>query len=61
VVVGSAMGYGIGRYVYRTHHRKSSDSDDEEESRDRRRSWPFLVPQYDRRAREYGVDVTWSF
>ncbi len=61
VLVGSVTGYGIGRYVYRTRHRKSSDSDDEEESRHRRRSWPFLAPQYDRRAREYGVDVTWSF
>ena len=62
VFVGSAIGYGIGRYVYRAHHRKSSDSDDdEEESRGRSRIWPLIVPQYDRRAREYGVGLAWSF
>jgi membrane-associated phospholipid phosphatase len=61
VLVGSALGYGIGRYVYHAHHRKSSDSDDEEESRGRSRSWPVIAPQYDRRSREYGVALEWSF
>ncbi len=64
VLVGSAMGYGIGRYVYRTHHRKSSVSgggDDEEESLERSRAWPLIAPRYDRHAREYGVALAWSF
>jgi membrane-associated phospholipid phosphatase len=61
VLVGSAMGYGIGRYVYRTHHRAISVSGDEEESRGRSRSWPMIMPQYDRRARDYGVALAWSF
>jgi membrane-associated phospholipid phosphatase len=63
VLVGSAMGYGIGRYVYHAHHRKSPDSggDEEEESRGQSRAWPLIAPQYDRRAREYGVALTWSF
>ncbi len=63
VLVGSAMGYGIGRYVYHAHHRKSSDSggDEEEESRDRAKRWPLIVPEYDRRARQYGVALAWSF
>jgi len=61
VLVGSAMGYGIGRYVYRAHHRVTSDSGDEEESSGRSRSWPLIVPQYDRRAHEYGVALAWSF
>ncbi len=62
VVVGSALGYGIGRYVYHAHHRKSSDSGgDEEESRGRSRGWPLIAPQYDRHAREYGVALAWSF
>jgi membrane-associated phospholipid phosphatase len=60
VLVGSAAGYGIGRYVYHTHHRKSSVSGgDEEESRGR--AWPLIAPQYDRHAREYGVALAWSF
>jgi membrane-associated phospholipid phosphatase len=61
VLVGSAMGYGIGRYVYHAHHRKSLDSDNEEESRGPSRAWPVIVPQYDRHAREYGVAFAWSF
>ena len=35
VLVGSAMGYGIGRYVYHAHHRKHSDPGGEEDSRER--------------------------
>ena len=61
VLVGSAMGYGIGRYVYHAHHRKKSDSGDEEESQGPSRAWPLIAPQYDRHAREYGVALAWSF
>lgn len=62
VLVGSAMGYGIGRYVYHAHHRKSSGpGGDEEESQERSRAWPLIAPQYDRHAREYGVALAWSF
>ena len=61
VLVGSALGYGIGRYVYHAHHRKSSVSGDQEESRERSRAWPLIAPQYDRHAREYGVALAWSF
>src|SRR5436305_148740 len=35
VLVGSAAGYGIGRYVYRTHHRAKTDSGAEQESHSR--------------------------
>ena len=61
VLVGSAMGYGIGRYVYHAHHRKRSASGDEEESSERPRGWPLIAPQYCRALREYGVAVAWSF
>jgi membrane-associated phospholipid phosphatase len=63
VLVGSAMGYGIGRYVYHAHHRKSSDAggDEEEESHDRAKRWPLIVPQYNRRVHDYGVTLAWSF
>jgi len=61
VLVGSALGYGIGKYVYHTHHRESSDaSGDQEESR-RSKRWPMIAPQYDRQAKEYGVALAWSF
>jgi hypothetical protein len=45
VVAGSALGWGIGRYVYKEHHRET----------------PLITMQFDRRARQYGVGVTWSF
>jgi membrane-associated phospholipid phosphatase len=62
VLVGSAMGYGIGRYVYHAHHRKASaGSGEEEESRGRSRAWPLIAPQYNRHARDYGVTLVWSF
>jgi membrane-associated phospholipid phosphatase len=62
ILVGSAMGYGIGRYVYHAHHRKASTgSGEEEESRGRSRAWPLIAPQYNRHARDYGVTLAWSF
>lgn len=62
ILVGSAMGYGIGRYVYHAHHRKSSASGgDEEESRGRSRAWPLIAPQYSRASRVYAVGLEWSF
>ncbi|MDX6406873.1 MAG: hypothetical protein QOH70_4328 [Blastocatellia bacterium] len=63
VLVGSALGYGIGRYVYHAHHREKSvsGSGGEEESGGRSRAWPVIVPEYERHAREYGVALAWSF
>ena len=63
VLIGSAMGYGIGRYVYRTHHRKATDAGgvEEEEAFTSSRRWPTIAPNYNRHAREYGVALSWSF
>ena len=61
VLVGSAMGYGIGRYVYHAHHVRKSDTDNEEASRAHSKLWPMIAPQYNRRARDYGVALAWSF
>ena len=63
VLVGSVMGYGIGQYVYHSHHRKSlaGGEEEEEESRGRSERWPVIAPEYDRRAREYGITLVWSF
>lgn len=61
VLVGSAIGYGIGRYVYHAHHRKSPISGDEEESSERLRRRPLIAPLYSRALREYGIAVAWTF
>jgi membrane-associated phospholipid phosphatase len=52
VIVGSAAGYAIGRYVYKAHHRDPSITQSH---------WPTIVPQYNRSARQYGVGLTWNF
>ena len=56
VLVGSAAGYAIGRYVYHAHHRSRSGQDDAAQSR-----WPAIVPQYSRHSRQYGIGLTWNF
>src|SRR5215813_491655 len=62
VLVGSALGFGIGRYVYKTHHRKNvaPGGDEEDESLVASR-WPVISPQYDRRHHRYGIGLTWTF
>jgi len=55
VVVGSALGYGIGKYVYGTHHRKEGQLDDSASR------WPAITPEFNRGARQYGVALTWRF
>jgi len=65
VLVGSAMGYGIGRYVYHAHHRDNAKSpggdDEEEESFSRSKRLPGIAPMYNRRLHDYGVALAWSF
>ena len=65
VLVGSALGYGIGRYVYKTHHVKTSafggEEEEEEQSFNHSRRWPSIAPAYSRSARVYGVALAWSF
>jgi membrane-associated phospholipid phosphatase len=60
VLVGSALGYGIGQYVYHTHHRKTSASSDDDAGLEASR-WPAITPRYNRRVHSYGVALTWSF
>lgn len=57
VVVGSALGYGIGRFVFNAHHREPPASD----GAITKSAWPLITPQYNRQARQYGVALTWNF
>jgi hypothetical protein len=62
VLVGSAMGYGIGRYLYRAHHEGASSGvvgPEDEESFSKR--VPEITPLYNTRAHDYGVGLRWSF
>jgi membrane-associated phospholipid phosphatase len=63
VLVGSAMGYGIGRYVYRQHHDSSLDSASQEQTSglERSRLFPRIAPLYYPRAHIYGAMLAWDF
>jgi membrane-associated phospholipid phosphatase len=63
VLVGSAMGYGIGRYVYHKHHDSALDARSEKKSNDfvRSRLFPRIVPLYYPRAHVYGGMLAWNF
>ena len=60
VMVGSAMGYAIGRYVFNAHHRPTSDDSDLTQER-KPKSWPAIGPLYNRHAGQYGVALAWNF
>lgn len=62
VLVGSAIGYGIGRYVYRTHHDPSLDGGDGSvKSGASSKLVPLASPIYSRAEKTYGLALAWNF
>jgi membrane-associated phospholipid phosphatase len=61
VLVGSAIGYGIGRYVYRAHHDPALDVNAAQVRQQRSRLLPAISPLYSRANREYGLSLAWGF
>ena len=65
VLIGSTMGYGIGRYVYRAHHRTKSgtgdDAGEEALSQSRTQRSLFVMPVYSRMSHVYGAALSLSF
>jgi len=63
VLVGSAIGYGIGRYVYRTHHDPSLGTDGGETKTTGTHSKliPLTSPLFSRASRSYGLALAWNF
>jgi hypothetical protein len=63
VLVGSALGYGMGRYVYHKHHDSALDARNEKQNSDlvRSRLFPRIAPIYEPRARLYGGMLSWNF
>jgi hypothetical protein len=63
VLVGSALGYGIGRYVYHHHHDPSLDGDNgklKKKSITQSKFFPRIAPGYNRRGHTYGATLAWS-
>jgi membrane-associated phospholipid phosphatase len=62
-LVGSAIGYGIGRYVYQKHHDPELDALNEKKTNDLVQSklFPRILPLYYPRAHVYGGTLAWSF
>lgn len=63
VVVGSALGYGIGHYVYTQHHDRSLDAGGgtkKKKSITRSRFFPQITPSYSRRGNAYGATLIWG-
>ena len=63
VLVGSALGYGIGRYVYHEHHDRSLDVDNGKQRKTsitQSKFFPRIAPAYNRRNHIYGGTLSWS-
>ena len=56
IFVGGAIGYGIGRYVYRAHHDTALDASAQQVSKWR----PAVSPIFSRANRDYGLTLTWG-
>ena len=63
VLVGSALGYGIGRYVYRRNHDTSLDASGgaKKTSGARSKLLPLVAPRFSRAERTYGLALAWDF
>jgi membrane-associated phospholipid phosphatase len=60
IFVGGAIGYGIGRYVYRAHHDATLDAN-AQRAENRRGKWrPAVSPVFSRANREYGLSLRWG-
>jgi membrane-associated phospholipid phosphatase len=63
VLVGSAIGYATGRYVYHKHHDTALDARNEKQSDllVRSKLFPRIAPLYYPRAHVYGAMAAWNF
>lgn len=63
ILVGSAVGYGVGRFVYKKHHLTEADRQNGvSKSAAGHAHWvPFVTPLYEARDHTYGATLTWSY
>ena len=56
ILVGSAIGFGVGKYVYRAHHIEPKGA-----SQSGTGKWPLIAPQFSPRAGAYRINLTWIY
>jgi len=63
VLVGSAIGFYTGRYVYRSHHVTTADVDNDNKPPrgEVTKLMPTILPMYDARTKTYGARALWTF
>jgi membrane-associated phospholipid phosphatase len=62
VLIGSAIGYGIGNYVYHTHHTSLSESHEGKTNHiTQSKYFPLITPHYNRLAHVYAASLSWNF
>jgi len=63
VLMGSAMGFGIGRYVYHQHHDPSLDEESGKQTSGvfRSKFFPAIAPAFNRQSHSYGASLAWNF
>ena len=60
VLIGSAIGYGIGRYVYNKRHDSSLDAAGSAHKHFKSALLPTIAPQYSPGQRLYGARLSWG-
>ena len=61
VLAGSAIGFCIGRYVYRTHHVDFSHPGGAAGASGGTGKWPLISPEINRRSNGYRIQLTWIY
>jgi len=69
ILIGSAIGFGVGRYVYRVHHidgiKRGGSSGGSGVASSAKSGgtgkWPLVSPQFDRAAKGYSIGLTWVY
>ena len=63
VLVGSAIGFYTGRFVYKTRHvvRPGIDVDNKRPNGEITKAMPRILPLYDAHSKTYGVRALWTF
>jgi membrane-associated phospholipid phosphatase len=63
VLLGGAVGYGVGHFVYLRHHDPDLDQPDvtTKPTTKLEKYFPRIAPEYDARSKTYGAMVAWNF